>query len=101
MNGRQPLPDLVVRPIRGDDRERVLRLFGRLSQQSIYRRFFTLFPALPAPLLDHLVNVDHHDHEGLVVLNGDEVVALAGWDRSPGDNPEVELSILVEDTWQR
>ena len=45
MNGHQPLPELVVRPIRGEDRDRVLRLFGRLSPQSIYRRFFTLFPS--------------------------------------------------------
>jgi len=99
VNGHQPLPDLVVRPIHADDRERILRLFARLSPESIYRRFFTLFPALPAPLLEHLVRVDHHDHEGLVALDGDEIVAVAGWDRTPQAN-QVELSILVEDAWQ-
>ena len=100
MNGRDPFPDMEVRPVRADDADRVRRLFERLSPESIYRRFFTLFPAPPASVLRRLTVVDHRDHEALAVLDGDEIVALASWDRPAHTADEAEVAILVEDAWQ-
>jgi GNAT superfamily N-acetyltransferase len=100
MNGRDPFPDLGVRPVQADDAARVRRLFERLSPESIYRRFFTLFPAPPASVLRRLTVIDHRDHEALAVLDGDEIVALASWDRPAHTADEAEIAILVEDAWQ-
>ncbi len=100
MNGRQPFPQLVVRPVEAGDAERVRRLFARLSPESVYRRFFTLFPTPPASILHHLVAVDHRDHEALAVLDGDEIVALASWDRPARGTADAEVAVLVEDAWQ-
>src|SRR5437016_66161 len=100
MNGRDPLPDLVVRAVEPGDAERVRRLFERLSPDSVYRRFFTLFPAPPANILRHLTSVDHGDHEALAALDGDEIVALVSWDRTAHASDEAEIAILVEDAWQ-
>jgi predicted N-acetyltransferase YhbS len=100
MNGRDPLPELVVRPVQPDDADRVRRLFGRLSQQSVYRRFFTSFPTPPAKVVQHLTSVDHADHEALAALDGDEIVALVSWDRPAHAADEAELAVLVEDAWQ-
>src|SRR5437879_4442671 len=106
MNGHGPFPDLVVRPVEPDDAERLRRFFGRLSDQTVYRRFFTLFPAPPPAVLAHLLSGDGRDHESLAVLDGDEIVALAGWDRLAGDaagdgeTDEAEIAVLVEDAWQ-
>jgi GNAT superfamily N-acetyltransferase len=100
VNGRDPFPALVVRPVEIGDLERVRRLFGRLSPESVYRRFFTMFPAPPASVLRHLTAVDHADHESLAALEGDEIVALASWDRAPADEAEAEIAVLVEDAWQ-
>src|SRR3954452_15646949 len=100
MNGRDPFPGLTVRPVEADDAERVRRLFERLSPESIYRRFFTLFPAPPAAVLRHLTAVDHGDHEALAVLNGDEILALASWDRPAHGSDDAEIAVLVEDAWQ-
>jgi GNAT superfamily N-acetyltransferase len=86
--------------VEADDAERVRRLFDRLSPESIYRRFFTLFPAPPAAVLRHLTAVDHGDHEALVVLDGDEILALASWDRPVHASAEAEIAVLVEDAWQ-
>jgi GNAT superfamily N-acetyltransferase len=83
-----------------EDGERVRRLFERLSPQTVYRRFFTLFPTPPLDVLRHLTIVDHLDHESLAVLDGDEIVALASWDRPAHDAAEAELAVLVEDAWQ-
>jgi|SRR5581483_1204482 len=100
MNGRDPFPDLEVRPVQADDVDRVRRLFERLSPESIYRRFFTLFPAPPPSVLQHLTVVDHGDHEALAVLDGNEIVALASWDRPTHAADEAEIAVLVEDAWQ-
>jgi GNAT superfamily N-acetyltransferase len=100
MNGRDPFPDLEVRAVNPDDADRVRRLFQRLSPESIYRRFFTLFPAPPASVLHRLTTVDHGDHEALAVLEGDEIVAIASWDRPAHAAGEAEIAVLVEDAWQ-
>ena len=101
MNGLAPLAELTVRPQDPDDGERLRRLFDRLSPETVYRRFFTLFPAPPPSVLRHLGAIDHCDHEGVVALEGDEIVAVARWDRPGEGGPQAaELSILVADAWQ-
>src|SRR5947208_17168171 len=103
MNGHGPFPDLVVRPVAPGDAERLGRFFGRLSDQTVYRRFFTLFPAPPPAVLGHLLDGGGRDHESLAVLDGEEIVAVAGWDRLANDGHEsdsAEISVLVEDAWQ-
>jgi GNAT superfamily N-acetyltransferase len=100
MNEAAGFPGLSVRALDGDDAGRLSRLFGRLSPQTVYRRFFTLFPAPPPGVLEHLAAVDHCDHEGLAALDGDEIVAVARWDRTAHGDPDAEVSIVVEDAWQ-
>ena len=100
MNGRAPFPNLKVRPVEPEDEPRVRRLFERLSTESIYRRFFTLFPAPPASVVRGLTVVDHRDHEALAALDGDEIVAIVSWDRPAHATEEAEIAVLVEDAWQ-
>ena len=100
MNGHGPFPDLVVRPVAPGDAERLRRFFGRLSDQTVYRRFFTLFPAPPPAVFGHLLDGGGRDHESLAVLDGEEIVAVAGWDRVVGDEESAEIAVLVEDAWQ-
>jgi len=91
---------LEVRIAGPADAERVHRFFERLSPESVYRRFFTLFPSPPAQLLNYLAAAETEDHESLAALDGDEIVALASWDRRVPAGDEAELAILVEDSWQ-
>ncbi len=100
MNGRVPFPNLDVRSAGPDDSERVLRFFERLSPESVYRRFFTLFPSPSPQLVRYLAGAETEDHETLAALDGDDIVALASWDRRVHDGAEAELAILVEDAWQ-
>jgi GNAT superfamily N-acetyltransferase len=100
MNGREPFPDLVVRPVTTDDHDGIVASFRRLSPESTYRRFFTLLPD-PEPFVTrHLALVDHQDHEALVVLDGDEIVAVGQWDRLTASPDEAEMAVTVEDAWQ-
>ena len=100
--------DARVRPLEGgssgpgaaDDAARLQRMFARLSPDTIHRRFFTLMPALSPSLLQKLTSVDHWDSEALVVVVGDEIVALGSYHRSAHDPSVADIAVLVEDGWQ-
>jgi ribosomal protein S18 acetylase RimI-like enzyme len=100
MNGRQPFPELVMRPVDPADVDAIVATHRRLSPQSIYRRFFTLMPDPASLVMHHLALVDHRDHEALVVLDGDQVVAVAQWDRAQEHPEEADVAIVVDEAWQ-
>ena len=94
-------PDVEPRPLETDDTERLVRMFSRLSTQTVRRRFFTVVPMLEGPLLDSLTAVDHDRHEALVVVVDDEVVGVASYHRDPDDPSAADIAVLVEDDWQQ
>jgi acetyl coenzyme A synthetase (ADP forming)-like protein len=82
-----------VRPIRPDDEARLLGLYERLSDESLYLRFFSPVPAPTAAHLERLTTVDYDQHMALVALLGDDIVAVARYDRTGGDQAEVAFSV--------
>ena len=89
-----------IRPIRAHDSERVLQLYERLSPESMYLRFFSPVPAETARRTEHLTQVDQDEHVVIVAEMGDELVAMARYDRQPpGDTAEV--AFVVDDAHQR
>ena len=61
----------MVRPIRASDRERLVRLFARLSPQTRYRRFLAPKQRLTETELDALTVLDHHAREAPIALDSD------------------------------
>jgi RimJ/RimL family protein N-acetyltransferase len=90
----------AVRPLQIDDTVRLERMFGRLSPETIYKRFFSPLPRLPAWLLRMLTDVDHDCREVLVAIVDDEVVAEARYARDAADPTTAEVAVMVEDGWQ-
>jgi GNAT superfamily N-acetyltransferase len=90
---------LHVRPIAGDDTDRLVRLFGRLTPRSIQLRFFAPIRRLSRAQLTRLANVDHDCREALVALSNDEIIAVARYDAECGARA-AEIAVTVEDTWQ-
>lgn len=93
-------PDPLVRPWQPGDEERLRRMFRRLSTQTVYRRFFTVVDSLDGPVLRALTDVDHMRHEALVILIGDEIVALASYHVRRDDPTVADVAVVVEDGWQ-
>ena len=93
--------DARVRSVEPSDAVRLQRMFARLSPDTIHRRFFTLLPKLSDSLLSTLVSADHDRSEALVVVVGDEIVALASYHRSSEDPTVADVAVLVEDGWHR
>ena len=92
-----------LRPIRPDDDAALVALFGRLSERTIYQRFFTLRRSLPPSWLHLLTHVDYDRRMAIVAerptYDGPVIVGVARYDvTEPSDTAEIAL--LVEDAWQ-
>jgi len=90
---------VAIRPIEPADAYALLRMFDRLSPESIYHRFFSPMPRPRRAALLHLAGLDHDLHEALVATSGREIVAVARYDSRPDEN-DAEVAVIVEDEWQ-
>ena len=101
-----PLADgarVHLRPIRPDDKVRLMRLYDRLSERSAYQRFFATKRRLPPEWARVLAEVDYVQGLALVVTVDPgpdaEIIAVARY--APADKPDVaEVAFAVEDRWQ-
>jgi acetyl coenzyme A synthetase (ADP forming)-like protein len=89
--------DLVhVRPLRADDEERMLAFYNRLSDESIYLRFFSPVPRPTAAQFERLTKIDYVDHMALAAVIADEIVAVARYDRDESKH-RAEVAFTVQD----
>ena len=91
---------VATRPVRPTDETLFCRLWGRLSPETVYRRFHAPVKTLPEETVRRLVTVDHDLREALVAEVGGEVIGVARYDRPLGDPSTAEFAVLVEDAWQ-
>lgn len=91
---------LTVRPIRPDDAAALVAFHHRLSEGSVYRRYFSWHPELSDSEVVHLTTVDYVERLALVVWHGEELVAVGRYDRYP-DADRAEVAFLVTDALQR
>ncbi|GAA4583379.1 bifunctional GNAT family N-acetyltransferase/acetate--CoA ligase family protein [Planotetraspora phitsanulokensis] len=88
-----------LRPIRPDDADVLRSFYSRLSEQSIFFRFFGPRPRLTDREVAWFTNVDYDDRVALIATIGTEMVAVVRYDRvEPRDHAEV--AFLVEDRHQ-
>jgi acetyl coenzyme A synthetase (ADP forming)-like protein len=73
-----------VRPLVPDDDDRLVAFHTALTDDSVYRRFFS-------------PTVDAHMHVGLVAELGDEFVGLARYDATPPTTHSAEVAFVVGD----
>jgi GNAT superfamily N-acetyltransferase len=112
----EPLPDewsrrvtlrdgtkVLLRPIRPEDRERVVEGLKRLSPASRYLRFHSAVDHLSERQLDYLTRIDHVDHEAIVAIDLDHPdrpgVGVARYIREPYEPEVAEAAITVADEY--
>jgi len=88
-----------IRPIRPDDAQGVVALHSRLSPESIRLRFFAPHPLLSDTEIAFLVDHTTPDRLALVAERGDQLLAIAQYDRAP-DEEDAEVAFLVDDAHQ-
>lgn len=87
-----------VRPIRPADGDALRRLHGRLSAQTVYRRFFSFHTTLTDAEVVRFTTVDYVDRFAFAAVRGDELVSVARYDRTGPDIAEV--AFVVQDADQ-
>ncbi len=85
-----------VRPIVPDDAERLVRFHSRQSPESIYFRYFSPRPELSERDVHRFTHVDHHDRVAFVALAGDELIAVARYERYRGTDT-AEVAFFIDD----
>jgi GNAT superfamily N-acetyltransferase len=88
-----------LRPMAAEDAPGLVRFHEALSSETVYLRFFSVHPHLSGPEVHRFTHVDHRDREAIVAIAGDEIVAVARFDRLP-DRDEAEVAFVVADRWQ-
>src|ERR1700739_4003278 len=96
--------EVVIRPIRPDDHERLKAGYRALSPQRKYQRFLAPKPRLTQMDTDYLVNVDGVDHVALVATGTEDpdwIIGVTRFVRLPEDPETAEFPIVVGDPYQR
>jgi GNAT superfamily N-acetyltransferase len=90
----------VVRPMWDTDGEALVRFHHRLSEATIYFRFFSCHPELHPEEVERFTHVDHRDREAFVIVDdAGEIVGVGRFDHVPGTN-DAEAAFVVADAWQ-
>jgi GNAT superfamily N-acetyltransferase len=92
--------NVEIRLIRADDAERLCRLFYRLSPETVYRRFFTLYSHPPAHAVRDLADLDHDRRDAVVAVDGGEVVGVGRYAALAAEPDTAEVAVVVEDAYQ-
>jgi GNAT superfamily N-acetyltransferase len=104
-SGTVELPDGMSVPYRAiapDNAAALQRFHHRLSDRSIYLRFFGAKPELSDKKAGYFTNVDGKDRFALVALDPEregEIIAVVSFDRE-GETDRAEYAAAVEDRWQ-
>src|SRR2546423_10154436 len=94
-----------VRPIRPDDEPRLHEAFSRMSERSVYFRFFSPLKRLPEEVAHRLARVDYDQRFALVATTHrpdalEHILGVARYDRAPGTTTAA-VAVAVVDEAQR
>jgi hypothetical protein len=104
-SGAVELPDgtsVSYRAIAPDNASALQRFHHRLSERSVYLRFFGAKPELSDRKAGYFTNIDGKDRFALVALDPEregEIIAVVSFDRE-GETDRAEYAAAVEDRWQ-
>lgn len=89
-----------IRPITPDDAFKLVTFHSKLSQESVYRRYFEPHPQLTANEVYRSTHVDNRYRVCLIALLGDDIIAVGVYEGEPGYT-SAEVAFVVSDDHQR
>ncbi|MEA2430255.1 MAG: hypothetical protein QOF65_2382 [Thermoleophilaceae bacterium] len=91
---------MTIRQIEPTDATLVRAFYDELSDRSRRLRFLVPTNELSDEDLRYLTEVDHKRHEAMVALEGERLVGVARYVRTPGDRESAEVAVVVVDDRQ-
>ena len=96
--------EVLIRPIRPDDKRLLEEGLERLSAESVQRRFLSPKRSFTRAELRYLTEVDGRNHVAFVAENPRDIerrlIAVGRFVRLVGDPEAAEVAIVVADDWQ-
>jgi len=95
--------DVVIRPIRPDDKDRLAVAVARLSDETVRKRFLAPKPRLSGTELRYLTEIDYVDHWAEVAVlkhDPEAIIGVARWIRDEQDPQSAEAAIVIGDSFQ-
>ena len=89
-----------IRPITGEDGDRLLAFHSTLSAESIHLRYFSAHAHLQPDEVYRFTHVDGRDRMALIATVRDEIIGVARYDRSDSRPEEAEVAFVVADAYQ-
>ena len=89
-----------VRPITSEDGDLLISFFERLGPESRYFRFFRVKQDLNPEEVRFFTNVDYDNRMALVVLDGDQMIAVGRYDIEEVGGSAAEVAFAVADDQQ-
>src|SRR5207245_7913566 len=104
--GVQPMTSTVIagrrlrlRLLERGDADLIRQFYGRLSSETIYRRFLSAITLPNEALVGRLVDIDHHDRCALIALDEPGIAGIARYGAAPSGISH-EVAVVVADDWQ-
>ncbi len=89
---------VTLRPIGPGDAIRLVQFHERLSDRTIYFRFFAAHPHLTPAEIERFTHVDHVTREAYVAVLEDRIIGVGRWDAA--ENSTAEVAFVVADEYQ-
>jgi GNAT superfamily N-acetyltransferase len=90
---------LWLRLLERGDADLIRQFYGRLSRETIYRRFLSPITLPNDALVKRLVDIDHHDRDALIALDERGIAGIARYGADPSGKDH-EVAVVVADDWQ-
>jgi len=90
---------LRLRLLERGDADLIRQFYGRLSSETIYRRFLSPITLPNEALVGRLVDIDHHDRDALIALDEQGIAGVARYGAAPSGTSH-EVAVVVADDWQ-
>ena len=94
---------LLVRPIRADDKRLLAKAFARLSPETVHKRFLAPKKGLSTAELKYLTEIDGSDHAAVVAVMAQKpwiIVGVGRYVRFAEDPDTADVAIVIGDPWQ-
>jgi acetyltransferase len=94
--------DVLIRPIRPEDEPLMVRFHGKLSERSVYLRYFHLMNLAERVSHQRLIRICFNDYNreiALVAVRDSEILAVGRLSKAHAAN-EAELAVLIADEVQ-
>lgn len=91
--------EVVYRPIRPDDDDKILEFYYSLSRETVYFRFFSGRKNVPKSRIRQYTHIDYQRNFALVVEANGKIVGIGHFIST--ESPETaEMAVVMHDDWQ-